>query len=83
MTVHQLKSELAKLKEVLDPETSQYHLIRYNSHCREGDKIPLKAFLKIDRKDVTLLNDIEKKRMISNLDALLYLPEKDPLPIVE
>lgn len=80
MTVLQLKSELAKLKESLGPKTSQYHLIIYDSRLHVGDEIPFKAFLKIDNKDVSMLNDIEKERMISGSDTLVYLPEKDPLP---
>lgn len=80
MTARQLRSELAKLREELSPKPPPYHVIIYDSHSREGDEIPLKAFLKIDSRDVTMLADIEKERMISGSDTLLYLPEKDQLP---
>jgi hypothetical protein len=79
MTVNQLRSELAKLREELSPKTSKYHLIIYDHHLCEGDEIPFKALLKIDGQDVTMLTDVEKANLISGADTLLYLPEKDPL----
>lgn len=76
MTANQLKNELAKLKEMLKPEVSQYHLIIYDSKRRKGEEINLDTIVKINGKDATGLSDTEKEEILCKSHIHFYLPEK-------